>query len=350
MNLFREKLVIIVILFCLIYSVLPGLEGINQVWCKENPKELNIALIFITQLEDQWNITLIQSLERLQIKKPHGLAINFDYTEAVALPDAERVLNVYAATGKYEIIIAHSIYPDAVNKLRKRYPEILWVVSGWDNGLMGKNGYVMAYDLHDSAYLLGMIAGMMTKTNIVGAVCSFPCPEQNAPVNAFAEGARDVNPKIKFVVSYIESWFDPAKAKEFTLAQIAAGVDMVYATTYGILKACVEKDVYAFGHESDHNYLAPENVISSSMALWDPQLSYFIDEWWNHVTKGVPYNAPMEVIAFGMKDGGTAMAPYYKLKDKIPVDVQTMVEKKKKEIIDEDFKVPFLPQKAVSTK
>jgi basic membrane lipoprotein Med (substrate-binding protein (PBP1-ABC) superfamily) len=196
---------------------------------------------------------------------------------------------------------------------------------------------------------MGMLAGLMTKSNTIGVVAAFPYPNENAPVNAYHEGAKSVNPNLKFVISYLDSWFDPPKAKEFALAQIAAGADFEYAVSFGLLEACKAKNVYAFGHCIDQNYLAPEVVVSSAMAYWDPAVKFLINEWYNHVTTGDPYNAPMKEVVFFMKDGGADIAPYHQLADKIPAQVKEAVEKKRQDIKDGSFTVPYLPQKAVST-
>ena len=346
----RNKWFIMAIVFCLATAFVVGLSGFARAETKEVPKEVNIAVIFATYLEEPWNVSLVQALERVKKEKPQGLNVNFDYTENVSYPDGDRVLKSYAKTGKYDIIMAHSAFSKAVDKLRKEFPEILWSVSGAGNDLMGGNGYVINYTLHEPAYLLGMIAGMMTKTDTIGVVAAFPYPNENTPVNAYYEGAKSVNPNIKFVVSYIDSWFDPPKAKEFALAQIAAGADFEYAVSFGLLEACKDKGVYAFGHCIDQNYLAPEVVLSSSMSHWDPAVKFLINEWWNHVTEGVPYNAPMKNLVFYMKDGGADIAPYHQLADKVPDQVKKAVEKKRQEIKSGSFTVPFLPEKAVSTR
>lgn len=345
-----NKWIFMATVFCLIIGFFIGSNGFIQAETKEFPKEVNIAVILKTYLEDPWNLSLSQALERVKKEKPCGLNVNFDYMEEVLLPDAERVLKTVAKTGKYGIIIAHSSYSQAVDKLRKEYPDIVWVASGAGNELMGGNGYVINYVLYESSYLLGMIAGMMTETNTVGVVTTFPYPNPNTTANAYYEGAKSVNPNIKFVVSYIESWFDPPKAKEFASAQISAGADFVYAVSFGILEACKEKGVYAFGHCIDQNYLSPDVVVSSALALWDPAVKFLINEWWNHVTKDVPYDAPMKVLAFYMKDGGTDIAPYYGLEEKIPAQVKEAVNKKREEIKKGEFTVPYLPEKAVSTR
>lgn len=349
MKIKKNKWIIMGLVFGLMAVFVAELSEFTRADTRKIPKEVNIATIFITQLEDPWNMSLIQAMERVNEEKPHGLNVNFEYTENVSLPDAERVLKAVAKTGKYDIIMAHSSYSQAVDKVRKEYPEILWSVTGHGNDPMGGNGYWFNYALYEPAYLLGMIAGMMTKTDIIGVVAPYPYPNVNTPINAYHEGAKSVNPNVKIVVSFTESWFDPPKAKQFALAQIAAGADFEYADTFGILEACKEKKVYAFGHEIDQNYLAPDVVLTGDMVYWDPAVKFLISEWWNHATEGIPYNAPMEPLIFYMKDGGADIAPYHNLASKIPDQVKKAVEKKRQEIKDGNFTVPYILQQPVST-
>lgn len=306
------------------------------------PTEVNIAGITITPLEEPWNTSWIQTMDRLKAEKPHGLTINLDVTENVAPPDAERVLREYAQTGKYDIIWAHSAYPDAIKVLKDEFPEILWAFSGSGNEGLGGNAYWADVYVHEPAYLMGIIAGMMTQSNTIGAVAAYPFPNVNAPINGYIAGARSVNSDVKVKTTYIESWFDPAKAKESAEAQIAAGADFVYAERFGPFEAVqAHPGTYAFGHFVDQSSLAPEVVVTSVVARWDPDAEVIIDAWWDHVVNGTPYNAPMERVQFFMKDGGADIAPYHDLDSTLPQDVKDAVAKAKADILSGSLEVPL---------
>ena len=81
--------------------------------------------------------------------------------------------------------------------------------------------------IQEPAYLSGMVAGGMTKSNKIGLVGGFPIPEVNRLMHAFMAGAKEVNPKAEFTVTFINSWFDPPKAKEAAFAMIDKGADAV---------------------------------------------------------------------------------------------------------------------------
>ena len=315
---------------------------------KKVPTELKIALINQSPLEEPWNTAMIQSLDRVIAQKPHGLTISYTFGENIATPDGERVLRQYASTGEYGIIWAHGVYTDAVEAMRTEFPDLVVGASG--SGFEGKGGnmYWGQMYVHGPAYLMGMMAGLMTKTNTVGVVAAYPFPNVNLPVNGYIAGVKAVNPEAKVKVTYIESWYDPPKGKESAIAQIAAGADFIYAERFGPFEAATEKGVYAFGHYVDQNSLAPETVISGTIAKWDPVIMTLVDAWWEHTVNGTPYNAPTSEIVFNMAQGGCDLAPYHDLDSKIPQDVKDAIAKAKQDILDGKLVVPFNEEPATS--
>ena len=169
---------------------------------------------------------------------------------------------------------------------------------------------------------MGMVAGKMTQTNTIGAVAAFPYANINLPVNAFFAGAKSVNPDIKQVVTYIESWFDPAKAKESAAAQISAGADMIFAERFGVFEAAREGGIYAFGNKKDEHGAAPDVVLSSAISYWDGSIKKAIDLWAGNKDSGKGYSLPAETFVASMAEGGCAMAPYHGLASKVPQDVK----------------------------
>lgn len=305
-----------------------------------SPTELGIAVVSNTPAEEPWNIAQLTSFERVAAAKPNGLTINIAHTENVTGDDIERVLREYADSGKYQIIWGQA-YTDQVKKLSKEYPEILWVLAGAGNEGLGGNVYWTYVHVHEAAYLLGMIAGMETKSNVIGAVAAYPYDSVNDSINGYVDGAKAVNPDIKAKVTYIESWFDPAKAKEATYAQIAAGADFIYAERYGPFEAVAEKDALAFGHYVDQNSQSPDVVVSSTIGMWDGTINTVVDEWWKHVTEGKAYDGPKEPIWYGMKDSGSDIAPYHGFESKLKKETIDAVAKAKADIMAGTLTVPL---------
>ncbi len=306
------------------------------------PTELKIAVIYGSPIESPWNTAFIQSMDRIKAEKPRGLNISFDYTESVKRPDAERILRDYANSGKYQIIWAHSTFADAVLLLQKRYPDLMWVVTGGGNEALKDNGYWFDAVTHEPAYLQGVIAGMMTKSNIIGGVAAFPFPNENIPMNAFVAGAKSVNSAITAKVTYIGSWFDPPKAKESARAQIAAGADMIFATRFGVFEAAAENNVLVFGYMVDQHDVSPKTVVTSSMVRFDPSIKFAIEEWWAFKTQGKRYDAPKsQPIVFTMAQGGSALSPYHAFQSKLPKEILARVEQIKADIMSGKLTVPL---------
>jgi basic membrane lipoprotein Med (substrate-binding protein (PBP1-ABC) superfamily) len=132
--------------------------------------------------------------------------------------------------------------------------------------------------IHEPAYVSGVLAGSLTKTNILGIVGGIPVPEVNRIVNAFIAGAQSVNPNIQAKVNFINSWFDPAAAKEAALSQISAGADILFAERAGVIEAAAEKGLLVFGNQMDQKAISPEFVVTSNVWNMRPTVNYILDQ------------------------------------------------------------------------
>jgi basic membrane lipoprotein Med (substrate-binding protein (PBP1-ABC) superfamily) len=186
----------------------------------------------------------------------------------------------------------------------------------------------------------------MTETNVVGAVAGFPYEDQNDVLNGFMEGAKSVNPEIQAKITFIESWWDPPKAKEATYALIAAGADLVYAERFGPFEALQEEGVYGFGQYEDQYEMSPDVVVTSTMLAWDPHVDYILGEWWGHVVEGKAWAGTIDPVWFGMKDGGCDIAPFHD--DKAPQEVQDAVMEVRDAILSGDLVVELNIEPPVS--
>jgi basic membrane protein A len=180
-----------------------------------------------------------------------------------------------------------------------------------------------------------MIAGKLTETNILGAVGGKAVPEVNRLLNAFCSGAREVNPEVEIRISFTGKWFDAPRARETALSQISRGADLVYAERSGVIEACREKGILAFGNLQDQNYLAPDTVITGP--VWDmwPTLKQLII-----AVRDDDYQV-MDLAPWSMMvKGGAYLAPYHSFDKKIPAEVKEMVERRRREIMAGTFRVP----------
>ena len=183
-----------------------------------------VAAIYTLPVEQQW-ISRIH--KALNTSKARG-DIEYVFSESVKNTDYERVMREYADKGMDLVVGEVFGLERGARKVAKDYPGTAFLM-GSSFGPTGNNFSVFDNWIHEPSYLTGMIAGAMTKTNKMGVVGGYPIPEVNRLVHAFMDGVRAVNPDVKFMVTFIGSWYDPPKAKESAFAQIERGADILYA-------------------------------------------------------------------------------------------------------------------------
>jgi len=291
---------------------------------EEGPKKLKVFGAFATPIEEPWDGVIHSAL----LKAEEEGKIEYDYTDDIGYAgDMERVLREVADQQKPDIIFGDAFgNEEAVRRVAADYPEIAFV---FGSGLGPSDPNLSVFDnwIHEPAYLLGMLAGGLTKTNTIGVVGGYPVPEVNRIVNAFIAGAKEVNPDATVLVTFINSWFDPAAAKEAALAQIDAGADVLYAERFGVIEAAAENGLWAFGNMSDQNELAPDYVVSSAVWNMTPTVEYVIKQ----VQSGA-YTA-QDLKDFSMvAKGGASLAPFHATESKLPPDLVKMVREREEQI------------------
>ena len=188
---------------------------------------------------------------------------------------------------------------------------------------------VRTYDsrTYEGAYMAGIIAGAMTKTNTLGVVGSVPIPEVLRNINSFTLGAQSVNPKITTKVVWVNEWFSPPKETEAATALINGGADVLFQNTDSpaVLKTAQEKGKRAFGWDSDMTAYGPKAHLASAVINWTPYYVKATQEaldgkwttgqsWWGvkegaidlvSIAEDVPAEAKAKVdeVKKGLKDG-----------------------------------------------
>ena len=292
-------------------------------------EKLKIAAVFETPIEEPW----VNQIHVALLKARDELGVEYVWSESVKSADFARVMRDYAEGG-YGLIMGDSFGAERIaRRVAKDYPKVAFVF-GSGIGPAEPNFGVFDNWIHEPAYLSGMIAGKMTKTNVVGVVAAMAIPEVNRLSNAFCEGAKEANDKVKCKFSFIGSFFDPPKAKEAALAQIEAGVDVVYAERFGVVEAAAEKGVLAISNMSDQSSLGPNTVITGP--VWDmwPTVKYAVAM----VQSGVFTAQDLGGFSF-MGKGGSYLAPYHAWEKKLPADVKKMVADRTQEILDGTYRV-----------
>jgi basic membrane lipoprotein Med (substrate-binding protein (PBP1-ABC) superfamily) len=294
-------------------------------------KPLKVAGIYTVPVEQQWVSRIHVAAETAQARGD----IEYTYSENTANTDYPRVMREYAEAG-YDLIIGEAFAVEAeAREVAAEYPNVAFLLgSSFKQDRNLPNLSVFDNYIQDASYLSGIIAGAMTKSGNIGMVGGFPIPEVNRLMHAFMAGAKEMNPDIKFQVSFIGSWFDPPKAKETAYAMIENGADMLYAERFGVSDAAKEKGVLAIGNVIDTQSDYPDTVAASALWHFEPTLDRAIAE----VKAGTFTAADYGIYSF-MKEGGCSLAPYGTFEGKIPQEAVNMVNAKMAMIKDGSFTV-----------
>ena len=224
--------------------------------------KIKVAAIYTVPVEQQWVSRIDKALKAAQARGE----IEYVFSENVANADYERVMRQYAEQGHTFIVGESFAVEAAARKVAKDYPALSFLM-GSSGKPQAPNFSVFDNYIQEPAYLSGLIAGEMSKSGKIGLVGGFPIPEVNRLMNAFMAGAAESNPKAEFSVSFINSWFDPPKAKEAAFAMIDKGADVLYAERFGVSDAAKERKVLAIGNVINTQSQYPDTVVTS--ALWN---------------------------------------------------------------------------------
>ena len=291
--------------------------------------KLKVAAIYTVPFEQQWVSRIHKALKAAEARGE----IEYKASENVANADYERVMREYATSGNQLIVGESFAVEAAARKVAKDFPKVSFLM-GSSGKPQAPNFSVFDNYIQEPAYLTGMIAGGMTKTNKIGMVGGFPIPEVNRLMNAFMAGAKEVNPKVEFSVSFINSWFDPPKAKEAAFAMIDKGADIMYAERFGVSDAAKEKGKLAIGNVINTQDKYPDTVVAS--ALWHMEPT--IDAALKAVKEG-KFKAEDYGHYSMMKHKGSELAPLGTFEKKVPADLTAKVMAKQKAILDGKFTV-----------
>jgi basic membrane lipoprotein Med (substrate-binding protein (PBP1-ABC) superfamily) len=243
-----------------------------------------------------------------------------------------------AVADKTDIVVADSVDArDEILAVARRHPAVAFLIAGAGEP---QKPNVSTFDsaLVEPAYLCGLLAGRLTKSNVIGVVAGKREPEPHRTINAFLSGCREANGEVKVRVEFIDSWFDPEKARAAALKQIAAGADVIFAERAGALAAVRETGVRAFGNMVDQHAEAPDHVITG--AIWNMQPA--IDHVVSRVADGVVEAENLQRFATLAK-GGVALAPWHGQDEKLPAAVLEEVKKRQAEIVAGTHVVPSDP-------
>ncbi|MBW8844268.1 MAG: BMP family ABC transporter substrate-binding protein [Burkholderiales bacterium] len=293
------------------------------------PEPLKIAFAYVGPVGDGgW--TFAHDNARKALEKEFGDKIVTTFVEKVPeAADAERVFNDLVGQGNKLVFGTTFGYMEPMLKVAAEHKDVKFEHA---------TGYKTAENLrtydsrtYEGAYLAGVIAGSMTKTNTLGVVGSIPIPEVIRNINSFTLGAQSVNPKVKTKVVWVNEWFDPPKETEAATALINGGADVLMQNTdsAAVLKTAEEKGKRAFGWDSDMKAYGPKAHLGSAVINWAP---YYIKA----THDALDGKWATGKAWWGVKEGAIDMVS---IADDVPAEVKAKVEQVKAGLKDGSFSI-----------
>ena len=290
---------------------------------------LKVAFTYIGPVGDGgW--TFAHDNARKALEKELGDKIVTSYVDKVPEgADAERVFRDLAVQGNKVVFGTSFGYMEPMLKVAPEFKDVKFEhATGYKNA-----DNLRTYDsrTYEGAYLAGIVAGGMTKSNVLGVVGSVPIPEVIRNINSFTLGAQSVNPKIKTKVVWVNQWFDPPKETEAATALINGGADVLMQNTDSpaVLKTAQEKGKRAFGWDSDMTAYGPKAHLASAVINWGP---YYIKAV-KDVLAGTWKNEPSW---WGVKEGAIDLVS---IADDVPAEVKAKVDAAKAGLKDGSFAI-----------
>lgn len=283
------------------------------------PAGLRVGLITPGSIADAaWNSGAYAGLQR--IHDSLGLAIS--HVEARTPAEQDEALRSFAAQG-YELVFAHGFeFQDPAERVSAQYPKTVFIVT---SGARARGNVApLVFRLEEASYLAGMVAGALTKTNILGFVGGIELPPIKAAYRGWVNGARAVNPNIQSREVYLNSFDDASAGREAALALVRAGADMFHhnadAAALGVFQAAKESPgVYVFGSNANQAPLAPERVVGS--AVIDLPHAFLL------VAREVKMGTfKPRVESFGLASGVIRYEPNPRLDSLVPAPLQARVK------------------------
>ena len=294
------------------------------------PEPLKIAFAYVGPVGDGgW--TFAHDNARKALEAEFGDKIKTSFTENVSeSADAERNFRDMVSQGNKLIFGTTFGYMEPMLKVAADHKDVKFEhATGFKQA---ENMRTYDSRTYEGAYMAGVIAGKMTKSNTLGVVASIPIPEVVRNINAFTLGAQSINPKVKTKVVWVNEWFNPPKETEAATSLINSGADVLFQNTDSpaVLKTAEEKGKRAFGWDSDMTAYGPKAHLASAVIYWTP---YYIQTT-REALEG-KWMGGGNTWA-GVKEGAIDIVS---IADDVPADTKTKVEEIKAGLKDGSFAI-----------
>ncbi len=290
-------------------------------------EKLKVGFVYVSPTgEAGWTYNHDQA--RLNLEKEFPGVVETTFVENVAEgADAQRVITQLAKSG-HELIFTTSFgYMNPTIKVAKRFPNVKFEHA---TGYKRADNVGTYFDrIYEARYLTGVVAGYMSKTDVVGYIGAFPIPEVVRGINAFALGVRSVKPDAKVKVVWVNTWFDPAKEREAANSLIDQKADVItfHTDSPAPVQAAEEAGIYAVGYHSDMSEYGEKAHLTAAVHNWKGFYKTRVEQVLAGTWKS-------EDVWKGFSAGMTELAPFNPV---IPQDVVAKVNELKAKITSGEF-------------
>ena len=335
----RAKIDFSTILFMTFAFTLGACSGDSSAKNSDNSSNFKVALLTPGPISDKsWNGGAYAGL--MAIRDSLGAQVSHIQTKTPA--EFDENFRQYGAKG-FDLVFGHGFeFQDAALRVAPDFPNTVYVTTSGTSVAKNVAGGEFAFE--EASYLAGLVAGRMTRSNMLGMIGGTELPPVKRSFEAFEQGAKSVNPNIRVIVSYIGNWDDASAGKEQAIVQISRGVDIIFqnadAAGLGVFQAVKEaKGVRIIGSNANQNDIAPANTIGS-VVIDLPHAFLLIarevrKEWFTG-----------KVFSLGLHDDVVTFVPNPALSGSIPAESLSLVDSVRREMIAGTFKQKLLPDSA----
>lgn len=271
--------------------------------------------------DESFNASAWRGLQRAQ--KELGAEVR--YLESRTAADYVRNLSSLARQGFDVVFAVGFLMEDALSKVAPRFPKVYFgIVDGRAPKL--PNCVSLIFNEQEGSFLVGALAGAMTKTNIVGFVGGMEVPLIKKFEYGYRAGVRTTNPRARVLTGYTGNWDDVNKGRELALTQFNQGADIIYHAAgrcgIGVIRAAEQKGkgYYAIGVDSDQDHLAKGRVLTSMMKRVDNA----VFDVCKRVAEGKFQSG---TIVYGVKEKGVGLSPMRFTRQDVPNAVMTKIQR-----------------------
>lgn len=305
---------------------------------KNTDKGLKVALLLSGPANDQgWNATAVEGLNN--IKEKHNVETTF--MENVTVADMESAYTDYASQG-YDLIIGHGFqFGQPAAKVSEMFPEQSFMATESNSKSSNMSSYVMSCE--QGGYLMGALAALTSETKVIGVIGGMEQPSIIKEVEAFKIAAKEINPDIKILESYVNSFTDVTAGKAAAISMLDQDADVLYQVANqagtGVIKACEERGVYALGNSYDQSSVADETVICSTVYRMPEVINYALEEV-------IDNKFGDSVTYLGIKDKVVDISFNEKLKGNLSEETIKKIEEMYSKINSGELEVPLKEEKS----